>query len=237
MNYIIEGGIDFYSEINKKEEEVDTNEEKCLITYQPLMVNYIKLSCGHKFNYLSIYKEICNQKKNLPNVISFNPVRLLINEIRCPYCRLKINELLPYIPQLDENGVHLIERTNGVNSPERFCMKICDCEWKFKYRKEEGTMCTKNAYYLNEGNPHAYCDMHWKKIDVKKLNNEKKIEKKINNAKVLKEKEDIWTVEMISYSKTKSVEELKDILSKNGLIKRGNKKEMVQRIFENNKNI
>jgi len=241
MNYIIEGGIDFYSEINKKEEnsitdvEQEDDDEKCLITHQLLTLNFIKLSCGHKFNYLPLYKEICNQKKVLSNnAISYETYRLKINEIKCPYCRLKKNEILPYIQVYDESGNQQVDRIHGVNTPERFCMKTeVMCAWKFKQGKEQGEICSKNAYY----NPHkininknAYCDMHWKKVEVRNKSSEQKIEKNINKSKnILDEK---WTDEMITYSKLKGIYELKEILRKNVLIVGGNKKALVQRIFE-----
>jgi len=235
MNYIIEGGIDFYSEINKKEENsINTNVEeeggeKCLITYQPLTLNSIKLSCGHKFNYLPLYKEICNQKKVLSNnVISYEIYRLKVNEIKCPYCRVKKDELLPYIQVYDESGNPQVDRIQGVNTPERFCMKTqAACGWKFKQGKEQGEICSKNAYYNEHHkiNTNSYCDMHWKKIEIKDKKKNIKIKEDLEKS--------IWTDEMITYSKTKGIYELKEILRKNGLIVGGNKKELVQRIFEN----
>ena len=234
MNYIIEGGIDFYSEINKKNEEED-DDEKCLITHQLLTLNFIKLSCGHKFNYLPLYKEICNQKKVLSNnAISYETYRLKINEIKCPYCRLKKNEILPYIQVYDESGNQQVDRIHGVNTPERFCMKTeVMCAWKFKQGKEQSEICSKNAYY-NEDlhkiniNKNAYCNMHWKKVEVRNKNSEQKIEKSNKD----KKEDEKWTDEMITYSKLKGIYELKEILRKNVLIVGGNKKALVQRIFE-----
>ena len=40
-------------------EEVTT----CLISNLPLECNHITLSCGHKFNYKSIFSEVKNQKR------------------------------------------------------------------------------------------------------------------------------------------------------------------------------
>ena len=48
MNYIIEGGIDFYNEINNiTPNTIDNNNtlNNCLITHEPLTINYIELSC------------------------------------------------------------------------------------------------------------------------------------------------------------------------------------------------
>ena len=224
MNYIIEGGIDFYNEINNITPNNDTLNNLCLITQEPLTINYIKLPCGHTFNYLPLYKEISVQKKNSTIKNVFEIIKLNINEMKCPYCRLKIDNILPYIPfyQENEDGKNIIERINGVNSPERYCMKHKDCSWVFKQGKDEGTKCLKNAYYRNNIND-TYCDMHWKKIDIKHNEKIETIDKDI-----------IWTDEMTKYSKTKSIDELKNILRKEFYKVGGNKKELVIRIFENN---
>ena len=239
MNYIIEGGIDFYNEINaininainnntiNNNNTIDNNAintiNNCLITQEPLTINYIKLPCGHKFNYYPLYKEISIQKNNSTIKNIFEIIKLNINEMKCPYCRLKIDKILPYIPIYDENDAekNIIERINGINSPERYCMKHNDCSWVFKQGKDEGTICSKNAYYRNNISD-AYCDMHWKKIDIRDIKNTDK-------------KETIqWTDEMAKYSKTKSIDELKNILRKEFFKISGTKKELVTRIFEKN---
>ena len=225
MNYIIEGGIDFYNEINNiTTNTIDNNNtlNNCLITHEPLTINYIELSCGHKFNYFPLYKEISIQKKNSTSTNAFEIIKLNINEMKCPYCRLKIDKILPYIPLYEDDGKNIIERINGINSPERYCMKHKDCSWVFKQGKDEGTKCLKNAYYRNNIND-TYCDMHWKKIDIKHNEKIETIDKDI-----------IWTDEMTKYSKTKSIDELKNILRKEFYKVGGNKKELVIRIFENN---
>ena len=61
MNYIIEGDIDFWNELNDDSEDVNKI-EKCLLTNSPLSRNYIKLPCGHKFNYKPLYNEIIHSK-------------------------------------------------------------------------------------------------------------------------------------------------------------------------------
>ena len=228
MNYIIEGGIDFYNEINNiTPNTIDNNNtlNNCLITQEPLTINYIELPCGHKFNYFPLYKEISIQKKNSTSANVFEIIKLNINEMKCPYCRLKIDKILPYIPlYIDEDdGKNIIERISGINSPERYCMKHKDCSWVFKQGKDEGTKCLKNAYHRNNSND-AYCDMHWKKIDIKY--NEKVV--------LSTDKDIIWTDEMAKYSKTKSIDELKNILRKEFYKVGGNKKELVIRIFEKN---
>jgi hypothetical protein len=217
-NYLVEGEIDFYKEINNMNEEEEEN--RCLITAQPLTRNHIKLRCGHEFNYLPLYKEICLQKKPLI-INNFETTKLELNQMKCPYCRIKIDHILPYMQIYDTGGNKLIDRVNGVNSPERYCMKTTGCAWIFKQGKDEGAKCERNAYF-NMNHPdadmHVYCDVHWKKIEIKNKNKEKK-------------EEEVWTDVMIKYSKTVKVDELKEILKKKGHKVGGTKKELVQRVF------
>ena len=119
--YIIEGGINFYEELyksldnnddNDNDNDNNTNKEEdnknvCQITNLPLLDHYITLECSHKFNYDSIYKEICNQKYVFR---SYSVETLTSSEyqkfkdsgkdyfIKCPYCRCIQFTLLPYYP-------------------------------------------------------------------------------------------------------------------------------------------
>jgi len=112
--YLIEGAIDFYSELYKSldddENQFKTEEDDnlCLITKQPLTTNYVTMLCGHKFNYMPLFKDINNHKKNFNNMEGTSG-RLGKNEIRCPYCRKKQTQLLPYY---DDMGV---PKVSGVN--------------------------------------------------------------------------------------------------------------------------
>jgi len=209
MKYIIEGDIDFYSELNNSGEInniISVDENVCLISKEILNDNFITLPCKHSFNYFPLYKEIILQK------ISSNPLetsRLSPHQIRCPYCRLIVNNLLPYIP------LNNVEKITNVNYPSNKCMKHLDCEQKLK----NGHFCSKSAYKING---QIYCDQHWKIINDKK-------EKKEKNEKEVIE----WTEEMEKYSKDKTVIDLKQILRGKGLKVGGTKKELVSRIINN----
>ena len=61
MNYIIEGGLDFYAEINKNDSEDESS--LCLISGESLGRNHIELPCNHKFNYVPLYQEVVTQKR------------------------------------------------------------------------------------------------------------------------------------------------------------------------------
>jgi uncharacterized Zn finger protein (UPF0148 family) len=107
-NYIIDKEIDFYEELYKSLDEpsLDNEDNLCLITNSPLTDNWVKMECNHKFNYVPLYNDILNHKKN------FNKLERRIlksGEIRCPYCRNIQTTLLPYH---DMYGVKL---THGVN--------------------------------------------------------------------------------------------------------------------------
>ena len=56
--YKIEGNIDFFSELYKSLDEDDStgeDENTCLITNEPLTDRYVKMKCGHSFNYLPFF--------------------------------------------------------------------------------------------------------------------------------------------------------------------------------------
>ena len=204
MKYIIEGDIDFYSELNNSGDIntiISPTENVCLISKEGLNDNFITLPCKHTFNYFPLYKEVILQKIS-PN--SLETSRLSPHQIRCPYCRLIVNTLLPYIPLTN------VEKITNVNYPSNKCMKHLDCEQKLK----NGNFCSKSAYTINGK---IYCEQHW--VKIKEKNEKNDIE---------------WTDEMEKYSKTKSVIELKKILREKCLKVGGTKKEMVSRIINNN---
>lgn len=112
--YKIEGGINFFEELYKsldiEENESKTEEDNklCLITNQPLTDFFVEMKCGHKFNYLPLYYDIKNHKQKYNN-LEGNSGRLSTNEIRCPYCRKKQSDVLPFHEELK------LEKINGVN--------------------------------------------------------------------------------------------------------------------------
>ena len=66
MKYMVEGNIDFFGElynsisIEEKEEKEEDSPDFCLISNQPLVEPFVRLDCGHKFNYLPLYYDIYN---------------------------------------------------------------------------------------------------------------------------------------------------------------------------------
>lgn len=110
VKYNIEEGLDFYAELYKSLdiEESEEDENKCLITNQPLTDKYVTMECGHKFNYIPLFNDLLNHKTKF-NFMEGTFSKLTTNEIRCPYCRTKQNYLLPYY---EEFG---LSKVNGVN--------------------------------------------------------------------------------------------------------------------------
>ena len=136
--YIIEGGIDFYAELQQQKPQNhqssnavfdanDTsntndgmvnneNETKvCLLSKMPLEYGHITLPCNHVFNFMPMYNEVLSQKTNPELLKNVYHTKLSKNHIKCPYCRvIHANVLLPYIVG--------DKRVPGVNGPSTMCM-------------------------------------------------------------------------------------------------------------------
>jgi hypothetical protein len=132
-NYNIEGNIDFFSElyksldIDENESKTEEDENLCLITNEELKDYFVKLSCGHKFNYIPLYNDIKNHKNKF-NYLEGKISHLKIDEIRCPYCRNKQNELLPYHEELGLakiHGVNFID-DNKKNNQKIGNIRLCE---------------------------------------------------------------------------------------------------------------
>ena len=125
--------------------ETNENNEKCLISNELLIVNYITLECNHKFNYLELYNEVIEQKtkKILDNS------KLKLNEVKCPYCRNITNNILPYFKYYDTKLV------KGVNSPQDLSIKLNECQ----YIEKNSELCKKSACSTNYG---ILCNNHLK---------------------------------------------------------------------------
>lgn len=89
------------------------NDNLCLISKSPLTEHYVKLHCGHKFNYVPLYNDIVNHKLKF-NTMETSQGQLKKHQIRCPYCRKIQNELMPFY---DIPGV---KKTNNVNYVDEY---------------------------------------------------------------------------------------------------------------------
>tara|TARA_B100001093_G_C26572268_1_gene903457 strand:+ start:184 stop:615 length:432 start_codon:yes stop_codon:yes gene_type:complete len=134
----------FFDEINNDTETTDFN-NTCLISNEPLDNTHITLVCGHSFNYINIYMDTYNQKKNT----TYSQYILKPYQLRCPYCRNVQDKLLPY--KIIDN----VEKKYGVNSPNKFCMKLYTCDYIFKKGKNKGLKCNKEC-------DEPFCKLHSK---------------------------------------------------------------------------
>jgi hypothetical protein len=117
--------------IGKEEKE----EEVCLIDGTHLKDQFIELKCSHKFNYISILNEIKMQRKyNNLETQKINPY-----QIKCPYCRMIHNGILPYYETLFH------ERLRGVNWPPSKVLKSKKCQSILKSGKRKGELCSKSC--------------------------------------------------------------------------------------------
>lgn len=107
-----------------------TGKDECYITRECLTENYIKLNCGHTFNYIPLFNEVKSQKFNKS---SYNITKLKINQLQCPYCRVIHNNILPKISNT--------EKAFGVNYPEVYTMKPDQCTYTIRSGKRKNTIC------------------------------------------------------------------------------------------------
>lgn len=133
-NYIIHGDtdgvieFDFFAQLknmSSHSEEAGENENQdncCLLTKEPLKNIHIVLECGHKFNYVPLYREVIAQKTiGLSSTGYYTSHSLRRNEIKCPYCRNVQDKLLPY---LEFDGV---KKMFNVNHPAKMSMTSQPC--------------------------------------------------------------------------------------------------------------
>lgn len=202
LNYLNNNENENESE-NKNENESES--ERCLISNELLVCNYITLECNHKFNYLELYNEVVEQKtkKMLDNS------KLKVNEVKCPYCRAITKNILPYLKYYNTKLI------KGVNYPYDLSLKLNECQ----YIEKNSELCKKNACITKFG---VFCNSHIKynikeeeilntiKVDV--LNHYKKktiqtIKKELreHNIKLSGKKEDLVNRLVIYYETIKTV--------------------------------
>jgi len=146
---------------------VNNNDDSnnCLISNTKLTSNAIKLSCGHVFNYESIYKEVSKQKIHR-SVLEV--VKLKEYQLKCPYCRTIQDKLLPFLK------LPGIRKIFGVNHPLHKTMCTNTCKYHFKTGKNKGKPCDMICFF-------ECCNTHQSAIEKKKLKNESITIKPTNN--------------------------------------------------------
>ena len=126
FEYEVEGGIDFFSQLKEMATQApapladDTaataataTTPRCLITDEPLRRDHITLQCGHKFNYVPLFKEVLFQKcPLLPKNLSSN----IITTYTTPSVNHPHHTPLPtYQSQVHKPGVHSIMYNSSYN--------------------------------------------------------------------------------------------------------------------------
>lgn len=200
--YNIEGGINFYDELNKMldEEESDTNnivDNSCLISGQILDKYHFKMDCGHKFNYEPLFKEIIIQKFIFKTYFGgfTNEERKKLNGskifIKCPYCRSIQVDILPYYEELGLSKIYGINtlasdiymNTLGINNLSfNKYNKIFTigkkCDYQVINIQNINNNCCSCLYVTNlEGTNKNYCINHYY-ASYKKMIQEEKAKKK-----------------------------------------------------------
>ena len=131
-DYIIEGNVNFYHELYNsldiEDEYNNDNDNLCLITNQPLTENFIKMECGHKFNYLPLFYDIKNHKQKF-NGMEGSSSKLNMNQIRCPYCRKKQIGILPYYQELELGKITGVNYINPDYKDKLACCRYRRCEF------------------------------------------------------------------------------------------------------------
>ena len=108
------------------------NNETCLISGDRLIDYSLTLSCGHKFNYKSLFEEVYRQKC----IINHKEiVRVPHRCIKCPYCRTIVNGILPYRESI------VYDKFEGVNWPEKYAIKTNVCSYVFRSGLKKGEKC------------------------------------------------------------------------------------------------
>tara|TARA_B100001063_G_scaffold167716_1_gene156758 strand:+ start:3063 stop:3917 length:855 start_codon:yes stop_codon:yes gene_type:complete len=123
-----------YLMISSLQSTSDEEENMCLITDMPLKENYVKLECGHRFNYNAIFNEVKKQKCMYNHL---EVTRLKKKEIKCPYCRRIQNGLLPYCDGF--------EKIRLVNHPQILQFLPNKCNYIFASGKKKGQSCGKQC--------------------------------------------------------------------------------------------
>ena len=193
----------FLTELNdcyfKKEEEI------CPINSCPFDDNAITLPCTHKFNYIPLFKYIYSIKKKSNR---YNTVKLHINELQCPMCRIVSKQLLPFIPH--EN---IKTRILGITSPSKYCISHKTCSKHLRSGKNKGKLCGKPGYHTIHGD---LCEKHHRLVRKPPPTN-------ISTQPL---DDNIWKIH--------TIKTLKALLKQNKLMVSGNKSILIDRLLDNN---
>jgi gas vesicle protein len=217
--YNIEGGIDFFDELYKSldiqenDHKCDDDDNKCLITNELLTDKFVEMSCGHKFNYIALYKDLINHKQNFNSMESSNG-HLKVDELRCPYCRNKHTGLLPYYEDLkleQIHGVNYIDKNKMTYKHTPYSLKPCEYLTENVNYDASGSITMFSSVDCSVNCKFIKCMLYGKKINYPTIGDEKPycyLHKKIILKKHIKEKQEKLK-ELEKQAKIKLKEEVK----------------------------
>ena len=202
--YEIEGNIDFFKELKGMKcsnedtsgsgssvvlEIEDKPVERCLITDEKLRKDHITLICGHKFNYVPLFKEVIFQKcsmlpknvsskvitmyvKNTPDSsVSTNISTVMYNSsYNLETTKISYNEMkCPYCRTITPNILPYypypdVNRIKYVNSPADLGLPALTCEYNSNV--DGVTKCRTGCVY-QEKYDMMLCARHFNKLETK----------------------------------------------------------------------
>jgi len=202
VTYEIEGGIDFFKElknITAKQNETslpplslhieDKLVEKCLISDEVLRKDHITLKCGHKFNYVPLFKEVVFQKCSmLPKNVSSKVVTMYVKNSSSPAqsanvstvmynssynletTKVNYNEMkCPYCREITPQILPYypypdVSKIKYVNSPVDLGIPALTCEYNSNV--DGATKCRTSCVYQEKYNM-MLCARHFNKLETK----------------------------------------------------------------------
>ena len=152
MNCVIEGNLSFSELLEAADADIergaDASPDECRLSLAPLGPNAITLKCGHRFDYMALYRECAESHWDW----KIPPGH---RHIVCPYWREPSEGLLPYHPRMP--GVELIR---GVTSPQRHAMPGPTCTHVLARGPRVGQCCGKPGL-VPPGGTEPRCTAHW----------------------------------------------------------------------------
>ena len=138
----------------------DQSEDGCMISKDPLDDHSaITLDCGHVFNYVPLFKELCLSKTHKKGSIA------------CPYCRVVTPHTLPMY--IHDEVMPVI----GVNTPSKSILPKYGCTWTMKAGPNKGQSICKRGGIIRDGVPYM-CTVHYNTLKTKLVKEAQALEKK-----------------------------------------------------------
>lgn len=234
----------FYELLSKMiDEPTDNDVKECCISQCPLDQYAVTMECGHTFNYIPLYTEICKQKfiyktyvytPHIKKILSTFTNNIYNYYIQCPYCRHVQTTVLPYYPELNlqlHYGVNTINKdyyTNIYNTPINGIFKHRGIVFaKYTVCKDATTpespcynpVCTQKLNYCAcmPGTTDAYCIYHYfDKIRIQKIQLKQDKERlKLEKQTALKQKRDDKLLQKKLDTAQKTADKIKKFEDKN----------------------